>query len=229
MIIDNLTQKVLNKKQLNLIPVVDEFAKTHLLMWWTAISLILWHRESIDFDFFSFWKQWTWKEIFDRIKKTWFQLDYNLTPKFYLSDEEIIKAIFYIDWIKFQLIDFSIREVWQPLILKCTNIEKWLPTVDLLTHGSFKLNAISYRNKWKDAIDLYFIIKRLKIKKEDLIKHTYDIFGKDFFFYEDMYENIISRSLYNKWDKEEKINWCISDPPSDKEICDFLYNYFKDF
>jgi hypothetical protein len=32
MIIDNLTQKVLNKKQLNLIPVVDEFAKTHLLM-----------------------------------------------------------------------------------------------------------------------------------------------------------------------------------------------------
>jgi hypothetical protein len=99
----------------------------------------------------------------------------------------------------------------------------------LLTHGAFKLNAITYRNKWEDAIDLYFIIKRLKIKKEDLIKHTYDTFGKDFFFYEDMYENIISRSLYNKWDKEEKINWCISNPPSDKEICDFLYNYFRDF
>lgn len=50
MIIDDVVKKVLTKKQLDVIPIVDEFSKTHMIMWWTAVALNLWHRESIDFD-----------------------------------------------------------------------------------------------------------------------------------------------------------------------------------
>jgi hypothetical protein len=67
---DNNACEVLSLEQRKLIPLLQEFSKTHILVGGTAISLQLQHRTSIDFDLFCFGAQGSGKSLAKRISDT---------------------------------------------------------------------------------------------------------------------------------------------------------------
>ena len=220
-IFDEIALKILDKNQIKMKIFLEEFLKTHFLVWWTAIALYLWHRKSIDFDLFKMWKQWTWKNIFERIEKLWLKIE-KWSDLRYLSNEEEPEATIFIDWVKIQLLDFSRNPFWTKINLEAKNIiSNWIKVPTLLDLSAMKLFAMMYRNKWKDAVDLYFLIKHW-INFEKIIEKTDEIFTT-LFQKEASFETIIEAS----WDKTEKVEYLIENPPKDLEIENFLKEKIK--
>lgn len=220
-IFDEIALKILDKNQIKMKIFLEEFLKTHFLVWWTAIALYLWHRKSIDFDLFKIWKQWTWKNIFERIEKLWLKIE-KWSDLRYLSNEEEPEATIFIDWVKIQLLDFSRNPFWTKINLEAKNIiSNWIKVPTLLDLSAMKLFAMMYRNKWKDAVDLYFLIKNW-INFEKIIEKTDEIFTT-LFQKEASFETIIEAS----WDKTEKVEYLIENPPKDLEIENFLKEKIK--
>ena len=220
-IFDKTALIVLDKNQQKMKLFLEEFLKTHFLVWWTAIALYLWHRKSIDFDLFKMWKQWSWKEIFKRIEKLWLQIE-EWSDLMYLSEEEEPETTIFIYWVKIQLLDFSRNPFWLKINLKSKNLlSGWIKTPTLLDLASMKLFAMMYRKKWKDAVDLYFLIKNW-LTFQEILDRTSKIFST--LFQENAsFETIIE----SNWDKTEKVEYLIKNPPKDSEIEEFLKNILK--
>ncbi len=219
---DSIAETVLDKNQKTIKPLLEEFSKTHILVWWTAIALQIWHRKSIDFDLFTFDKQWTWKELFNKINKTWLSFDIENSSKFWLNEDEQSEIILFINWVKIQIIDFSRNPFNINLCLKSNKIlSNWINSLDLLNLWVLKLYAMMYRSKLKDAVDLYFILKT-GIKFNDIVKKTEEIFTK---LYDKKYsfETIIN----NNWDNTEEIDYIIENPPKFEIIQNHLENELK--
>lgn len=220
-IFNSNAELILSKEQKVLKPFLEEFSRTHFLVWWTAIALILWHRRSIDFDFFCMWNQWTWKEIFNRIKKLWYVLD-KWSDLNYLSDEEESECNLFINWVKIQLIDFSRNPFNVKINLKSNNVIcSWINSLSLIDLWSLKLFAMMYRKKWKDAVDMYFILNAW-ISLNNIIKRTNEIFW-DLYQLEASLENISE----NNWDTTEKVEYVIDDHPSDERVSNYLIDQVK--
>jgi len=220
-IFDKTAEKIFDENQKSIKNFLEEFSKTHFLVWWTAIALNLWHRKSIDFDLFILWKQWSWKEIFKRIEKTWLKI-WEWSDLRYLSDEEEAEATIFINWVKIQLLDFSRNPFWTKINLEADNILlNCLKSPSLLDLWAMKIFAMMYRKKWKDAVDLYFIIQNW-YSFEEILDRTKNIFT-NLFQEEAVFENIVEWN----WDKSEKVEYIIENFPKDEEIENFLISEIK--
>ena len=134
----------MTKQQVALLPMVKAFNKDFRLVGGTAIALHIGHRRSIDFDLFSYKP---FKNIALRKKiKTFSKIDQEIVNR---SGE----FTFLCGEVKFTFynypFDLEYRESFE-------NIVK-IP--DLLTLGAMKAHALAGRAKWKDYVDLYFILK----------------------------------------------------------------------
>ncbi|MDP3381589.1 MAG: hypothetical protein Q8S84_09165 [bacterium] len=83
---------------------------------------------------------------------------------------------------------------------------------------SMKLFAMISRKKWKDAVDLYFLIKYLNKNLEQLLllaesKYYINIFNK---------EAVLEQLISKDWDKTENVEYIITDYPPDQEIENYL-------
>ncbi len=220
-IYNKIALKVLNKNQQNFKVLLEEFSTTHFLWWWTAIALQLWHRESIDFDFFSRWNQWTFSNFVKKVWKYDFEVSIKDKKSFswieFMEQEEIHVEI---NWVKLSLINFyrtlyedqKIKILWDKYILW------WLKVASLEELSAMKVFAMIWRKKWKDAVDLYFIIKELKIDLSEILylaqkKYFINIFNT---------ENVLEQLISKTWDKTEQVKYLIHNPPKDKEIETFL-------
>jgi len=58
------------------------------------------------------------------------------------------------------------------------NFESYVKLPDLLTLGAMKAFALGKRAKWKDYVDLYFILQRYSLK--ELIDKTNSVFKTEF-------------------------------------------------
>lgn len=220
-IYDKIALKVLNKNQQNFKKLLEDFSTTHFLGWWTAIALQLGHRESIDFDFFSNWNQWNFSDFVKKIWKYNFEVSEKDKKSFYwiefIDQEEIHVEI---DNVKLSLINFyrtlyddqKINISWEKYILN------WLKIASLEELSAMKVFAMIWRKKWKDAVDLYFLIKELKINLSEILKLAQKKYFINIFNSENVLEQLISKN----WDKTEKVNYLIQNPPKDKEIEIFL-------
>ena len=180
------------------------------------------HRTSIDFDLFKIWNQWSWKEIFKRIEKTWFKLD-KKSDLNYLSDEQDPDCNLYFNWVKIQLINFGRNPFGKRIKLSPSKtICKWLKTLNLLELWALKIFAMMYRSKWKDAVDLCFIINNWH-SLTNILNKTHKIFW-DLFQEKAAFETIIEKA----WDKTEKVDYIISNPPKDEEIENDLIDIIKE-
>ena len=220
-IFDSIALKVLNKEQLELKSLLEDFSTTHFLWWWTAISLYLWHRESIDFDFFNNKTQWSFKDYLFRIKNNWFSINREEIMNYsWIENEDQDEFHFYINWVNFTTFNFF-RTLYndQKILIKWNNyILWWLRIASMQELISMKLYAMMTRNKWKDAVDLFFLLKELKIS----LKEALNISKKEYFINILNIPNILEQLISNKWNKKEKVNYLIKNPPKDKEIVDFL-------
>ena len=159
-----LHPEILTKKQRELLPLVKKFYKDFGLVGGTAIALHIGHRESIDFDLFSF-KEFKNVNIKKRI----------------LRNEKIDKVIrdeaeqftFIIDGVLFTFFRYPFEINYE------VNFDQTLKMPSLLTLAAMKIFALGRRAKWKDYVDLYFIIRDFHSLSE-IIKQAESIFGNEF-------------------------------------------------
>lgn len=140
----SLHKEILTKEQLGLLPLIGQFSKSFGLVGGTAIALHLGHRHSIDFDLFSK-KKFGNLSLLNKILRRW-KTDQIIVNKL---DELTLT----IQGVKFTFFRY-------PFEIKYTeNFEGIIKIPDLLTLAAMKAFAMGQRNKWKDYVDLYFIIK----------------------------------------------------------------------
>ena len=157
-------REILAETQSKLLPIVKLFSKKFGLVGGTAVALHLGHRESLDFDLFSF-------SGFNNysIKATIAQ---NLAIDTVLVNKKG-EYTFLINGVKFNFFQFPYKISYSESF---DNIVK-LP--DILTLGAMKAFALGRRAKWKDYVDLYFILKEHHTISEITVKGV-EIFGNEF-------------------------------------------------
>ena len=158
-------KEILSDEQIKLLPLVKKFSKDFTLVGGTAIALHLGHRESIDFDLFTF-KKFDNAKIKKIINKNGQKIE-NVTI------DENGQFTFYVLGVQFTFLEY-------PFLLESTNeLNDSIKIPDLLTLAATKAYALSRRNKWKDYVDLYFIIsKNYSVKK--ISTKAKQIFGQEF-------------------------------------------------
>jgi hypothetical protein len=193
---------ILSENQKELLPFIESFKKEFYLVGGTAIALQIGHRESIDFDLFKFSSISTVK-IVQRLK------DFNLTYRLIFTDER-----------SFHIVCKGVKITFFQYPFKISTSKRFhdIKMPDLLHLASMKAYALGRRAKWKDYVDLYFILKDY---------HTFDEISTKT---QEIFEGVFSTKLlkqqlcyFNDIDYTEAVAYCI-DPIADEVIKDF----FKD-
>lgn len=137
-------KEILSKKQVDLLPLIKQFNKEYYLVGDTAIALFCGHRRSIDFELFKkgHIKR---KSIHDKIEKTGLQ--------FRILYQEEGQIHFDIAGVKVTFFDYPYE------VPAKNNFEKIISVPDLLDLAAMKTMALAGRAKWKDYVDIYFILK----------------------------------------------------------------------
>lgn len=140
-------KEVLTVSQIKLLPLVKEFSRDFGLVGGTAIALHLGHRRSIDFDLFTN-KEFDNLRVRGKIAK-YIKIDQVITDE---SDQftVVVKGV----RLTFLNYPFKINFV--------KNFDNAIKLPDLLTLAAMKAYALGRRPKWKDYVDLYFIIKEYR-------------------------------------------------------------------
>jgi len=155
---------ILTKSQKELLPHLQPFTSDYYLVGGTAIALHLGHRKSIGFDLFTQNKTKlrpinAWKE----------ELPFSPIQTLFESGDEIH---FIISDVKVTFMQFPYR-------VRCIDSFYGLSIPSLLSLAGMKAFALNRRAKWKDYVDLYFIMKD-HFSLKQIIKEADDIFGSAF-------------------------------------------------
>lgn len=134
---------ILNDDQKAILPFIKSFAKEFYLVGGTAIGLQIGHRQSIDFDLFRL-KSFQKTKIVARLKE--FGFSYTLL----YSSQDSFHIV--VNDVKITFFQYPFKV---PTKLHFEGI----PMPDLLGLAAMKAYALGRRSKWKDYVDLYFLIK----------------------------------------------------------------------
>jgi hypothetical protein len=204
---------ILNNDQKDLLPLLNEFSEDYYLVGGTAISLILGHRESLDFDMFT--------TKYKNQENTLLRLQ-SLTNfpihTIHISKEQ---AHFIVNSIKLTFFNF-------PYKIKSKKIIEKIKCPDLLSLAAMKAFALGGIAKWKDYVDLYFILKS-GIGLEEIIEKAKTLFNNEnstVFSQRNFLEQL---SYYDDVNYDEKVDFVIQDYPSELEIKTFLTNESVNF
>ena len=137
-------KEILTSEQNKLLPLAAEFSESFGLVGGTAIALHLGHRRSIDFDLFS-------------EKKFGNQSILNKISNFGAPDEIIVNRL---DELTLIIKDVKLTFFRYPYKIDYSESFGYrIKMPNLLTLAAMKAFALGQRAKWKDYVDLYFIIK----------------------------------------------------------------------
>lgn len=155
-ILDNSQQKVLKS--------LDYFKGSFGLVGGTAIALIIGHRRSIDLDLFSN-KEFNNEDIRKEIVKI------GKIEKVIRDEKDHYEIIVNSVRLTFLYYPFKIHfNVETPGSIK---------SADLITLAAMKAYTLGRRAKWKDYVDLYFILK-YHYNLTDIVKKAKQIFKNEF-------------------------------------------------
>lgn len=172
-------KEILTKEQVELLPLIKKFSRDFILVGGTAIALHLGHRQSIDFDLFTT-KDFNSKKIKNIILKS-----RKIDRTFIRENDEFTLMV---NKVKITFYNF---EHHIPALL---TLDKTIKLPDLLTLAAMKAFALGYRGKWKDYVDLYFIIKdhypveMISAKAKELFKGEFNqrIFREQLSYFNDI-------------------------------------------
>ena len=196
-------KEILNKEQLELLSLLKDFKREFYLVGGTAIALYLGHRRSIDFDLFKP-TQFNSKKITSKIDTH--KLRYKVTR----NVSEQLNLV--INEVKFTFFEYPFP------ILPTNTFENTLKLPTLLDLAVMKAYALGRRSKWKDYVDLYFIIKD-HYNITQIAQRASEIY--DQLFSEKLFRAQLS--YFNDIDYTETVEFLV-EPVSDTEIKDFLLN-----
>lgn len=142
-------EEVLDKDRLSIIENLKQIKDLWFyLAGWTALALIFWHRESIDFDFFiseNIDTDILFKKCLDIFD--WFEIKKTFEEKntLYIN----------VNWVKISFFTYKYKNIWNFIENEYFNI------ASIQDIWCMKLWAIQNRATNKDYVDLYFIIKEI--------------------------------------------------------------------
>ena len=161
---NHLHLEILSPEQAEFLPVLKDFSGKFGLVGGTAVALFIGHRRSIDFDLFSA-EEFGNLSILNKFKK-FARIQVMLVSR-------LDEVTFVSEGVKFTFFRYPYPIRYQE---KLNGIIK-LP--DLITLAAMKAFALSRRAKWKDYVDLYFVMKDFFSLKE-IAQKAQDIFGPEF-------------------------------------------------
>lgn len=195
-------KEILNGKQVELLPLVGEFKREYYLVGGTAIALYLGHRRSIDYDLFKF-APLNRKKNLEKIQSSGFpvMVTWNVADQMNLVVNEVKVTFFQY-----------------PFQIKASNsLEGMLRVPDLLDLAAMKAYALGRRSKWKDYVDLFFLLKQ-EFSLQQISQRAVGIYG-------DLFSDKLFRSQLSYFvdvDYTEEVEYMVDCPPSDEEIQQFL-------
>ncbi len=192
--------EILSKEQIDLLPILSQFKREYYLVGGTAIALHIGHRESIDFDLFKE-KDIRKKDVYTKLKN----LDYKVSFADYNQINMLSKGV------KITFFSFPYQ------IPLNSELIGYLKMPDLLTLGAMKAFALGRRSKWKDYLDLYFILK-FHFSFKEVAANAKEIFKEEF-----IEKQFIAQLGYFKGiNYDEEVTFLIPNPPSEDEVKRFL-------
>lgn len=195
-------KEILTKSQESLFPILKNFGKEYYLAGGTAIALQIGHRRSIDFDLF-FDRMLDTIKIITVIKRGNYKINATLEE----TPEELTIVI---EGVKVTFLEypFSIK----PAIM----LDDIVTMPSLLSLAAMKAYSLGRRSKWKDYVDLYFIIKD-HFSVKNISEKAKEIFGGGFngrLFREQL-------CFFEDIDFSEKIEY-VKESVKDRKIKEFL-------
>ncbi|GMT46338.1 MAG: hypothetical protein IEMM0006_2170 [bacterium] len=193
-------KEILNKNQQELLPLVKLFKHEFYLVGGTAIALYIGHRRSIDFDLFK-QDRLVHNRILTKIDAF---KPYTVTRRVEEQLNLILKGV-----------KFTFFEYPYPVEVNST-FEDIIKLPDLLNLASMKAFALGRRSKWKDYVDLYFILKNHYSIKQ-ITEKSLTIYGQ--LFSEKLFRSQLC--YFDDIDYTEEVEYIVKQP-SNKEIKGFL-------
>lgn len=156
-------KEILTKEQIDLLPIVKQFSSDYYLVGGTAIALYLGHRRSIDFDLFTD-KSFDNTKVIRKIRRS--------TAITRILTDEPDQLTIIMTGVKMTLFNFPFK------INHSEKFEKTITLPSLLTLAAMKAFTLGRRPKWKDYIDLFFILQQYSI--EQIVYEAKQVFAKEF-------------------------------------------------
>ncbi len=193
--------EILNKNQVDLLQLIKLFNREFYLVGGTAIALYLGHRRSIDFDLFKK-SSFSNHRILKKISSNGFR--YSITRNVRGQINLIVSDV--------KITFFEYPYTIQPLFA----FEKIIKLPELIVLAAMKAFALGRRSKWKDYVDLYFLI-RDHFSINEISEKAKEIF-------EDQFSDKLFRaqlSYFNDIDYTEPIDF-LCEPVDEETIKNFL-------
>lgn len=137
-------KEILSEKQQELLPLIRQFSREYYLAGGTAVALHIGHRRSIDFDLFKF-SSVNHKKNIDKIAAS--RLPYEVTWR------EAGQMNVTVGDVKLTFLEYPFR------VEARTKFKDIIRIPELIDLAAMKAYALGRRSKWKDYVDLYFILK----------------------------------------------------------------------
>ena len=160
-----MRKEILTENQKKLLPLLKDFSKDYVLVGGTAVALYLGHRRSIDFDLF------TSQKIKRKSIKNY--LVDNKYPVDQLIYEEEDQIHFIVNGIKITFFRYPFK------IEGRTDFDGIIGIPELSVLAAMKAYALGGRGKWKDYVDLYFLMRH-GFPLTSIIEKADGLFGATF-------------------------------------------------
>jgi hypothetical protein len=193
--------EIINSQQSDLIPYLKEFKRSFYLVGGTAIALHIGHRQSIDFDLFT-----PSKLNKSRIKAKLKEIPFE--QRLIFEDYDQLHLL--INGVKVTFFNYP-YSIEHPV-----KVGSFITIPKLLTLAAMKAFALGRRAKWKDYVDLFFIL-RYHYSIKEIVNQTQNIFGQ--LFSEKLFREQLA--FHKDIDYTELVTFIVK-PVSDDEIKNFL-------
>ena len=195
-------KEILIDRQTELLPLIGEFKREYYLVGGTAIALYLGHRRSIDFDLFKY-TPLNRKKNLDRVQS---------------SGLPTLVTWNVIDQMNLVVNDVKVTFFQYPFHINAKRVfENVVRLPELLDLAAMKAYALGRRSKWKDYVDLYFLLKE-KFTIGEISHRAVEIYG-------DLFSDKLFRSqlsYFEDVDYTEEVDFLIALPPTEEEIKRYL-------
>jgi len=195
---------ILSDRQNELLSFISDFRRNYYLVGGTAIALHIGHRRSIDYDLFT--------------AKT---LNKSLIKR-KIYEQKFGKQLLFedIDQMHFLLNEVKITFFNYPYPIKHDEmIKRFISMPSLITLSAMKAFALGRRAKWKDYVDLYFILKDY-YSINDISTEAKQIFGD--LFSEKLFRE--QMSFHEDIDYSEPVEYLPGFEFPENKIKEFLIN-----
>ena len=199
--------EIFSDTQNELLPYLKSFQRSFFMVGGTAIALHVGHRRSIDFDLYT-----PSQLVKNRIKNKLQQIPFKQIPIF----EDIDQLHLQINNVKVTFFNYP-YPIQHPV-----KVNSFITIPSLLSLASMKAFALGRRAKWKDYVDLFFILRNYH-SIQDICREAEINFGNQ--FSEKLFREQLA--FHKDINYSEAIEYLIP-PVSEEEIKQFLIDKAMD-